>query len=137
MTKGSAILLHHLRRVVAAPLAGLPDGDLLRKFAAGGADAEPAFEVLVRRHGPMVLSTCRSALGDVHAADDCFQAAFLVLVSIGRGLHLRGPLGPWLFQVARRMCGRARIAAARRARHEARARLAIRRAGVWTATWSR
>jgi RNA polymerase sigma factor (sigma-70 family) len=119
MTKGSAILLRHVRRVLAAPLAGLPDGDLLRKFAAGGADSEPAFEVLVRRHGPMVLSTCRSAMGDIHAADDCFQAAFLVLVGTGRSLRLRGPLGPWLFQVARRMCVRARIALARRAKHEA------------------
>jgi RNA polymerase sigma factor (sigma-70 family) len=121
MTKGSGILLHHVRCVLAAPLAGLSDDDLLRKFAAGGADSEPSFEVLVRRHGPMVLSTCRSAMGDVHAADDCFQAAFLVLVSAGRGLRLRGPLGPWLFQVARRVCGRARLAEARRARHESRA----------------
>jgi RNA polymerase sigma factor (sigma-70 family) len=118
---GPDLLLHHLKRkVVSAPLGGLADGDLLRRFAAGGADAEAAFEVLVRRHGPMILRVCRSALGDAHAADDAFQAAFLVLVRRAGAVGCDGCLGPWLFQVARRVCGHARVVAARRARHEAR-----------------
>jgi DNA-directed RNA polymerase specialized sigma24 family protein len=28
----------------------------------------------------MVLSVCRQILGDLHAADDAFQATFLVLI---------------------------------------------------------
>jgi RNA polymerase sigma factor (sigma-70 family) len=69
----------------------------------------------------MVLATCRAGTGDLHAADDCFQAVFLVLVRKGRRLGVRSPLGPWLFGVARRVCSRARAAAARRAKHEAHA----------------
>jgi RNA polymerase sigma factor (sigma-70 family) len=116
---GPDLLLKHLRRtVVAAPLTGLADDDLLRQFTTGGYDAEAAFEVLVRRHGPMVLRVCRSSLRDVHAADDAFQAAFLVLVKKAPVVPTRGSLGPWLFGVARRVCERARVAAARRARRE-------------------
>ena len=120
-TTGPDLLARHIRRLRSVPLAGLSDADLLRTFAEGGTEAAPAFELLVRRHGPMVLSTCRAAMGNHHAADDCFQAVFLVLIRKGRGLRLSGTLGPWLFEVARRVCSRARISAARRFRHEAQA----------------
>src|SRR4051794_8062248 len=36
-------------------VAGLTDAELVERFAAGGPAAEVAFEVLVDRHGPMVL----------------------------------------------------------------------------------
>ena len=39
-----------------------------------------AFAILVERHGPMVLRTCRGILRDDHEAMDAFQATFLVLV---------------------------------------------------------
>jgi hypothetical protein len=48
---------------------GRSDGQLL----------EPAFRALVERHGPMVLRACRGVLHDVHAAEDVFQATFLIL----------------------------------------------------------
>src|SRR4051794_39756865 len=61
-------------------VAGLSDGPLLERFLARGDDAEAAFEALVARHGPMVMGVCRGLLPDRHAAEDAFQATFLVLV---------------------------------------------------------
>ena len=64
--------------------------------------AEAAFETLVARHGTMVLSVCRQILGDMHAAEDAFQATFLVLIRRSNSFDLRGrdSLGPWLYGVA-------------------------------------
>lgn len=94
------------------------DGTLLRKFTDQG-DAE-AFEQLVLRHGPMVLGVCRRMLRDAHAADDAFQATFLVLVR--KAISLRQPelLGNWLYGVAYRIAARARLQTVRRADHEQR-----------------
>jgi RNA polymerase sigma factor (sigma-70 family) len=117
VTSGPAILLDHIHRVFA-PLAGQPDDELLRLFAAGGPASGAAFEVLVRRHGPLVLRACRARLRDAHAADDCFQATFLVLARRAAGLRLRRSLALWLFEVARRVSAQAAYAAARRRRHE-------------------
>ncbi len=97
----------------------LTDGQLLERFATdGGEAAELAFAALVERHGPMVLRVCRSILTDPHNAQDAFQATFLVLVKKGRALWVRDSLGPWLHQVAFRTASCARVAAARRYRHE-------------------
>ena len=58
--------------------AGLSDGQLLTRFID---DRDPdAFEVLVARHGPMVLSVCRGVLHDPSDAEDAFQANFLVML---------------------------------------------------------
>ena len=56
----------------------LSDGELLERFVAHRDDA--AFTVLVHRHGPMVLGVCKRVLSDSQAAEDAFQATFLVLV---------------------------------------------------------
>ena len=66
-------------------VAGLTDGQLLERFAAGRAEeAEPAFAALVARHGPMVLAVCRGRLKGAHDADDAFQATFLTLARKAR-----------------------------------------------------
>src|SRR5262245_32500034 len=106
-------VLGYLRRLAGdGPVASLPDGELLRRFASGR--DESAFEVLVRRHGPTVLRVCRQMLRDPHDAEDAFQATFLVLVkradSVGRGERLAN----WLYGVALRVAARARVRAARR-----------------------
>jgi RNA polymerase sigma factor (sigma-70 family) len=80
--------------------------------------AELAFTVLVRRHGPMVFRACRAILRDPHAAEDAFQATFLVLARKAGGLWVRGSLGPWLLSVARRVAYCARTDASRQRAHE-------------------
>ncbi|WP_406699534.1 sigma-70 family RNA polymerase sigma factor [Singulisphaera sp. Ch08] len=103
------------------PVAGLSDGQLLERFATrSGEGAELAFAALVDRHGPMVLHVSRAIVRDDHEAMDVFQATFLVLARKGRTLWVRDSLGPWLHRVACRAASRARHAAARRRRIEAR-----------------
>ena len=107
-------------------LAGLTDGQLLERFTArreglgGGVESEAAFSILIERHGPMVLRVCRGVLGDPHAAEDAFQATFLVLFRQAGAIRKRESVGPWLHGVAHRVASCARSAAARRRVHERR-----------------
>jgi RNA polymerase sigma factor (sigma-70 family) len=75
---------------------------------------EAAFRDLVRRHGPMVLGVCRRILRDPHAAEDAFQATFLLLVRKAGSVRKRESVGPWLYGVARRVALEARGVASRR-----------------------
>ena len=97
------------------------DADLLATFAAarGDASAEAAFATLVDRHGPLVLGTCRHVTRDPHAADDAFQAVFLVLARKAGTVRLEtgDSLGRWLYGVSLRVARQARAAAAVRQRH--------------------
>jgi RNA polymerase sigma factor (sigma-70 family) len=106
----------------AGAVGRLTDAELLERFAGrGGEAAELAFAALVERHGPMVFRTCRQTLGDAHAAEDAFQATFLVLARRARTFRVRGSLAGWLHEVARRTASRLRAASARRRRHECKA----------------
>src|SRR5947209_4631741 len=108
--------LRHLRTLLNGGSIGvLADGPLLERFAAGvDTDAELAFASLVERHGPTVLRVCRSVLADRDAAEDAFQATFLVLIRKASAIRVRDSLGPWLVGVAYRTAAAARAAAARR-----------------------
>src|SRR5262249_32684641 len=104
---------HFIRRLSVAHLvAAAPDDELLERFAVHREEA--AFAALVRRHGSLVLGACRRALTDPHAAEDCFQATFLVLARKAGSLQGPQPLGPWLYGVATRTALKARARAARR-----------------------
>src|SRR5262245_11542826 len=100
-------------------LATLPDADLLRAYAA--TRDEDSFRILIERHGPMVLRVCRTVLRDADAADDAFQATFLVLSrKAGRVANTRPEaVAGWLYLTARRVALKARTALARRLRREA------------------
>jgi RNA polymerase sigma factor (sigma-70 family) len=97
-------------------VTGWSDEQLVRRFGSERDDAaERAFEVLVQRHGPMVLAVCRSALRDRHDAEDAFQATFLVLARKARALRQPERLGPWLHGVARRTAEKMKV---QRLRHK-------------------
>jgi RNA polymerase sigma factor (sigma-70 family) len=111
--------LPHLRKLVAGPDDPIPDRELLRRF---GADRdEAAFAEVVRRHGPMLLRVCRRVLPGGYDAEDVSQATFLLLAQKAAALRRHESIAGWLFQVAYRLSLKARTAAGRRARHEARA----------------
>ncbi len=101
------------------------DGDLLDRFVAGEEQARAsAFEVLIDRHGSMVLDVCRNVLRNEHEAEDAFQATFLILAQQAQSIRKRGSVGSWLFGVASRVAARARVNAARQmARERASARI--------------
>ena len=103
-------------------VGGLTDRQLLERFAARrDASSEAAFEVLVLRHGPMVLRVCRNVLRDRADADDAFQATFLVLVRRSDSIRQIDSVGGWLYGVACRVAARARVEAGRRRAGEDRA----------------
>src|SRR5207302_10339259 len=95
------------------------DADCLRRFS--NCRDEAAFATLVRRHGPMVLSVCRRVLHSHHAAEDVFQATFLVLARRGGAIRKHDSVASWLHGVAHRLALKARADAMRRQALERRA----------------
>src|SRR5438132_1548714 len=95
-------VLSYIHRLVDrhGPATTTTDSQLLARFIAQRDEA--AFEALVRRHGPMVLAVCRRLLADADAAEDAFQATFLVLVRKAAAVSRPDRLAGWLHGVATR-----------------------------------
>jgi RNA polymerase sigma factor (sigma-70 family) len=105
-------VLEYLRKLTdPTRVRELSDADLLERFRRHREEA--AFTLLVQRHGPMVLSVCRRILGDVHEAEDAFQATFLVLVRNAAAIRQQQSLAAWLHGVASRIAHKARMRSAR------------------------
>jgi len=110
------VFRHLLQRFGMGATGDPSDAGLLARFAA--ARDESAFAELVQRYGPMVLGVCQRILRDPHAAEDAFQATFLVLARKAAALDRQRPLGSWLYTVARNLALEHRTAAARRRARE-------------------
>jgi RNA polymerase sigma factor (sigma-70 family) len=109
--------LHNLRRsMVVQEDPGLTDGELLECFVSQRDEA--AFEVLLRRHGAMVLGVCRRILRNEADAEDAFQATFLVLVRKAGSIRPRGMVGNWLYGVAHSTALKARAMKTKQASRE-------------------
>jgi len=112
-----SLAVQHIRDLVRPRVADdTADACLLQRFVEQREEA--AFTALVERHGPMVLGVCRRILRDPHAAEDAFQATFLVLVRKAGGVGDPSRLANWLYGVALRVAMKARGEGARRAQRE-------------------
>jgi RNA polymerase sigma factor (sigma-70 family) len=103
------VVLRYLRRTADSSVV---DRELLQRFLELRDQA--AFEMLVCRHGPMVLGVCRRLLDRGQDVDDCFQATFLVLVRRAGSLSWEESIGGWLHQVASRVALKLRASGRRR-----------------------
>ncbi len=106
--------LRRTRRV--AEDGHLPDTQLVQRFAQQRDEA--AFEVLVWRHGTMVLNVARRLLKRSDDAEDVFQATFLTLARKASAIRRGTSVGSWLYKVAYRLALRMRQTAARHQRCE-------------------
>jgi RNA polymerase sigma factor (sigma-70 family) len=96
--------------------AALSDAQLLERFITERDEA--AFELLVWRHGTMVLNLCRRVLRQEQDTEDAFQATFLILARKARSIGKRQACASWLYKVAYRVALAARAEAAPRAARE-------------------
>jgi Flp pilus assembly protein CpaB len=104
-------LLRHIRRAIDPRQGRMPDSELLQQFIERRDEA--AFEVLLWRHGPLVLNVCQRLLHQEQDAEDAFQATFLTLARKAGSISRREAVGAWLYRVAYRIALAARTRASR------------------------
>jgi RNA polymerase sigma factor (sigma-70 family) len=108
----SASFTDLLRRFASVPPSADSDATLLHRYVHFR--DENAFAALVARHGPLVFGVCRRVLFDAHAAEDAFQATFLILARRAGNIHRPDKLTAWLYGVAYRVAREARRSVTRR-----------------------
>ena len=95
-------VVRYLRHIAAPGSVGaLPDSQLLHRFVQTRDEA--AFEVLVWRHGGLVLGVCRNLLHNEQDAEDAFQATFFTLARRPPAVALDASLAGWLHKVSCRI----------------------------------
>ena len=77
------------------------DAALIEDYVARG--EQKAFELLVWRHGAMVLQTCRRIVGCADEAEDAMQAVFWILARKASTIRRREALPGWLHRIAVRV----------------------------------
>lgn len=87
-------------------LSPMSDAQLLYRYAQLGEGS--AFQLLMKRHGPLVWGVCQRLLHCDHDADDAFQATFLVLSKKASSLRNPQALSSWLYGVAHRISRKVR-----------------------------
>jgi RNA polymerase sigma factor (sigma-70 family) len=115
-TPHATLLLRHIRKLAAPPDDAVSDRELLHRFAQRR--DEDAFAMLLRRHGAMVLRTCRRQLLTDADAEDAFQTTFLTLARKAGTVRWHDSAAGWLHSVACNAARKARDAEVRRSRHE-------------------
>jgi RNA polymerase sigma factor (sigma-70 family) len=105
-------VLRYLCRFAGGEGDNQGDSQLLQQFVVHGDGA--AFAALLRRHGALVFGVCRQILRETHAAEDAFQATFLVLARKAASIRKQESLPAWLHRVAVNIARTARSAALRR-----------------------
>ena len=117
MSVRTAALLRRLRRLASRTSADhTADAVLLGRFVRDR--DEDAFTALVHRHGPMVRGVCRRVLANTHAAEDAFQAVFMVLARRAAAIRPCTALAAWLHGVSYRVALKARAAGAKQRARE-------------------
>src|SRR5437763_5758819 len=99
------MLQRYLRRLCDQAVPS-EDAVLLKRFAQ--AKDREAFELLIARHGPMVLGTALRLAGNTHDAEDVFQAVFLSLARLARTIRKGQTLPAWLHKATCRIAARIR-----------------------------
>jgi RNA polymerase sigma factor (sigma-70 family) len=95
-------VVHHLRHMAAPGGVGaLNDAQLLHRFVQTRDEA--AFEVLVWRHGGLVLGVCRNLLHNEQDAEDAFQATFFTFARRPPAIAKDASLAGWLHKVSCRI----------------------------------
>src|SRR5260221_9722083 len=98
------VLQRYLRRLCDEAVPS-EDAVLLKRFVA--ANDREAFELLIARHGPMVLGTARR-LVDAQDAEDVFQAVFLSLARLAKTIRQGRTLPAWLHKTTCRIAAKVR-----------------------------
>src|SRR6266702_7549495 len=99
------VLQRYLRRLCDEAVPP-EDAVLLNRFVA--VNDREAFELLIARHGPMVLGTARRLVDNSHDAEDVFQAVFLSLARLAKTIRQGCTLPAWLHKTTCRIAARVR-----------------------------
>src|SRR3977135_4125656 len=99
------MLVRYLRRMCDDAMPP-EDAVLLKRFVA--AKDREAFELLIARHGPMVLGTARRLVDNTHDAEDVFQAVFLSLARLAKTIRQGRTLPAWLHKATCRIAAKVR-----------------------------
>src|SRR5947209_4107709 len=99
------VLQRYLRRLCDEAVPP-EDAVLLNRFVA--ANDREAFELLIARHGPMVLGTARRLVDNTHDAEDVFQSVFLSLARLAKTIRQGRALPAWLHKTTCRIAAKVR-----------------------------